>query len=80
MYSFNFYAQKCPQCIMYYKWCSCMIGSRLRPVYLLGGVDHSKTVAKLQRPQNGSEDSHYQSACYLLWEERLIFRQGRPNE
>lgn len=44
--------------------------------YLLGGVDHSKTITKLQGPENSSEHSHDQSACYLLWEDGLIFRQG----
>lgn len=52
---------------------SCMSG---RPSYLLGGVDHSETVAKLQGPQNCGKHSHYQSACYLLWDEKLILRQG----
>lgn len=53
---------------------------RLRPYYLLGGVDHSKTITKLQGPENCGEHSQYQSARYLLWEERLIFTQGRTHE
>lgn len=51
-----------------------MIG--IRAAYLLGRVDHSEAVAKLQGPQNCGKHSHYQSTCYLLREERLIFRQG----
>lgn len=63
--------------IYVYIYVSGWTGSRLRPEYLLGGVDHSETVAKLQGPENCGQHSHYQSARYLLWEVRLMFRQGQ---
>lgn len=61
-------------------WTGSLTDSSLRPYYLLGGVDHSKTIPKLQGPENCGEHSHDQSARYLLWEERLIFRQGLTDE
>lgn len=63
--------------LVIYTYVTGWTGSRLRPEYLLGGVDHSETVAKLQGPENCGQHSHYQSARYLLREERLMFRQGQ---
>lgn len=57
-------------------WSGSLTDSTLRPDYLLGGVDHSKTITILQGPEDCCEHSQDQSARYLLWEDGLIFRQG----